>query len=101
MAGARPLSEVLAKRAREELNETPERIEQDLATIRDWLIHTLHLNARTDDQFLVPFIRSCKFQLERVKEKLEKYYSARASIPGLNAHPDPRDELMEKLLKAG
>jgi hypothetical protein len=101
MASARPLSEALAKKAREELNETPERVEQDLATIRDWLIHTPHLNARTDDQFLVPFMRSCKFQLERMKEKLDRYYSARASIPGFNAHPDPREDLMEKLLKAG
>jgi hypothetical protein len=101
MASARPLSEALAKKAREELNETPEQIQQDLATIRDWLIHTPHLNARTDDQFLVPFMRSCKFQLGQVKEKLDKYYSVRASIPGFNAYPDPRENLMEKLIKAG
>jgi exonuclease VII small subunit len=101
MASARPLSEALAKMARQELNETPERVEQDLATIRDWLDQTPHLNARTDDQFLVPFIRSCKFQLDQVKERLENYYSAHTSMPGFNVNQDPRDELMEMLLKTG
>jgi hypothetical protein len=101
MVNIRPLNAALAKVAKDELNETPERIEQDLAAIRDWLVHTPHLNSRSDDQFLVAFLRCCKFRIERVKEKLEMYYSARTTIPGLNPHPEPKDELMEKLIKSG
>lgn len=45
--GLRELSPELAKRAQEELNEDPKRIEQDLQALKDWLVKQPHLNART------------------------------------------------------
>lgn len=45
--GLRELSPELAKIAREELNEDPKRIEQDLQALKDWLAKQRHLNART------------------------------------------------------
>jgi hypothetical protein len=101
MTNIRPLSDALAKKAATELNETPERITEGLVAIKEWLIRTPHIKSRTDDQFLVTFLRGCKFSLEKVKEKLEMYYTVRASIPGFNPCPDPVDEKMVKLFKTG
>lgn len=35
----------------------------------------------TDDQWLVAFLRGCKYSLERTKEKLDLYYSLRSTAP--------------------
>jgi hypothetical protein len=101
MPNIRPLNDALAKMAALELGETPEKIESGLASMKDWLIHTPHINARTDDQFLVVFLRGCKFSVEKAKEKLEMFYTARAIIPGLVPYADIKDPVMHKLMKAG
>jgi hypothetical protein len=101
MPNIRPLNDAMAKKAALELGETPEKIESGLANIKDWLIHTPHINARTDDQFLVLFLRGCKFSVEKAKEKLEMFYTARSIIPGLVPYADPKDPVMYKLMKAG
>ncbi|CAG9567045.1 unnamed protein product [Danaus chrysippus] len=79
----RPLCPELAKKAREELNEDAKTIENDLRAIKDWLSKQPHLRARTDDQWLVAFLRGCKYSLERTKEKLDLYYSMRSLAPEL------------------
>jgi hypothetical protein len=77
----RPLSGPLAKKAALELNERPEFIARDLATIKQWLTKSPHITARMDDQFLIGFLRGCKYRLERVKEKLEMFYTVRSALP--------------------
>jgi hypothetical protein len=101
MPNIRPLCETLAKKAELELGETPEKIESGLANIKEWLISTPHITTRTDDQFLIVFLRGCKFSVERVKEKLEMFYTARTLVPGLTPHPDPKDPIMAKLTRLG
>jgi hypothetical protein len=83
MAEVRTLSRELAEKAARELNEIPERIGEDLQAIRTWLSKCPHLKARTDDQFLLAFLRSCKFSIEKVKEKLDNYYTIRTTLPEL------------------
>lgn len=61
MPNIRPLSDALAKRAVEELNEVPERIQTDLEAFRQWILKSPHLKARTDDQFLIVFLRYHKW----------------------------------------
>jgi hypothetical protein len=75
MTNVRMLSEALSKKAAIELNEKPDQIEASLAAIRQWLQKMPHINARTEDQFLLIFLRSCKYRLEKVNEKLDMYYT--------------------------
>ncbi|XP_063529989.1 retinol-binding protein pinta-like [Cydia strobilella] len=77
----RPLPPLLAEKARKELNEDPQRLPNDLQHIKDWIAKQPHLKARTDDQWLTTFLRACKFSLERVKEKIDLYYSVRTTAP--------------------
>lgn len=43
----RTLSPELTKKAKDEVNEDPQRIEKDLQTIKEWIAKQPHLNART------------------------------------------------------
>ncbi|XP_075164992.1 clavesin-2-like [Haematobia irritans] len=81
MAKITPLEPHLQKIANEELNEVESRIEQDLKDIRKWLEHQPHLKVRQDDQFLIQFLRGCKYSLEKAKEKLDMYYSLKSKFP--------------------
>lgn len=57
MPNIRPLSSALAKIAEDELNEVPDRVQADLDAFREWILKSPYLNARTDDQFLIVFLR--------------------------------------------
>ncbi|KAL7734718.1 hypothetical protein ACLKA6_011007 [Drosophila palustris] len=81
MPNIRPLTPELQKTAIEELNEKPERIDQDIAALRLWINQQPHLSARTNDQFLVNFLRGCKYSVERAKSKLDRYYTLRTKYP--------------------
>lgn len=90
----RLLNAELQKIAEQELNETPERLEASLESLKAWLLKTPHLQPRQDDQFLVAFLRSCKFNLERAKEKLDTFYTLRAAIPEFFAEREISDEML-------
>ncbi|XP_061392144.1 uncharacterized protein LOC133327637 [Musca vetustissima] len=81
MPTIKPLKPELQKIAREQLHEVPGRIDEDLQTFKSWIEQQPHLKARTDDQFLIQFLRGCKYSLERAKEKIERYYTIRTKFP--------------------
>ncbi|KAM8711088.1 hypothetical protein ACLKA7_000251 [Drosophila subpalustris] len=86
MAELRPLSAELRHIAETELNEVEERIPADLQALRDWLAKQPHLRCRQDDQFLVAFLRGCKFSLEKAKSKLDHFYTIKTMMPELFAN---------------
>ncbi|KAH8242078.1 hypothetical protein KR026_000483, partial [Drosophila bipectinata] len=77
----RPLTPELQKAAIEQLKEDPDRLEADLQAFKTWIDQQPHLNPRMDDQFLVAFLRGCKYSLERAKSKLDKFYTLRTKYP--------------------
>ncbi|SPP84770.1 alpha-tocopherol transfer protein [Drosophila guanche] len=92
----RPLSPELQKAAVEKLNEIPEKIEDDIAALREWIRQQPHLKARTDDQTLVNFLRGCKYSLERTKSKIDRFYTLRTKYPDFYAaHKVDVDKLLE------
>ncbi|GAB0099041.1 alpha-tocopherol transfer protein-like [Sergentomyia squamirostris] len=97
----RELTPELARVAREELNEVPERIPEDLQAFREWIRKQPHLRARTDDQFLVGFLRGCKWSLERAKEKIDCYYTARTIVHEVMSPRDPQLERNLEVLRLG
>lgn len=101
MISIRPLSEDLQKIAIEDLNEEPSKIKEALLEIKEWLSKQPHIKSRTDDQFLVNFLRINRYDLEKTKEQLDKYWTLHTVYPEFYRNRDPDDELMKKYLKLG
>nr|ATY51904.1 CTD6 [Heliconius melpomene] len=96
----RPLCPELEAKARAELNEDPQRIASDVQHIKDWLAKQPHLRARSDDQWIVGFLRGCKYSLERTKEKLDLYYSMRGLAPELFS-AKPSNPMSKEIMNIG
>jgi len=54
-----------------------------------------------DSQFLVTFLRGCKFSLERTKAKMDMYYTLRTALPEFYTNRDPMLPEIQKILKSG
>lgn len=101
MPEIRTLTIGLAKLAADELNEEPERIQSDIDALRSWITRTPHLKSRTDDQFLVAFLRGCKYSLEKAKQKLDLFYTVRTHAPELIKNRDPMDDHSLGMIRLG
>ncbi|KAH8371760.1 hypothetical protein KR093_008788, partial [Drosophila rubida] len=101
MPEIRPLSASLQRTANEELNEVPERLDADILALRTWLQQQPHLRSRSDDQFLVSFLRGCKFSLEKAKSKLDKYYTLRTQFPDFYTIRDVDSQRIRDILQIG
>ncbi|XP_011192868.2 alpha-tocopherol transfer protein-like [Zeugodacus cucurbitae] len=77
----RPLPPELAKIAREELNETPERVQQDLVILRTWIYQQRYLHARTSTDFLIAFLRRCRYSLEQTKKRIDDFFTFHTRFP--------------------
>uniref|UniRef100_T1GDS8 CRAL/TRIO N-terminal domain-containing protein n=1 Tax=Megaselia scalaris TaxID=36166 RepID=T1GDS8_MEGSC len=98
--GLRPLNSGLQKIAIEELNEVPERVNDDIQALREWVQKQPHLKSRTSDQFLVAFLRGCKFSIEKAKKKLDKFYTLRHTLPEIYLNRSVDSKIME-IIKTG
>ncbi|XP_037941408.1 uncharacterized protein LOC119674344 [Teleopsis dalmanni] len=95
MTEIRPLNEELKAIAKNELNEVESRIVEDISTLRTWIQKQPHLRARTDDQFLVTFLRGCKYSMEKAKSKIDYYYTIKALIPEMFVNLQMTEEFVE------
>jgi hypothetical protein len=89
MSLIQPSGEMSAK-IREELREpaSKDEIMKDIAIIREWLEKQPHLPKDMDDGRMTTFLRGCKWSIERVKQKLDMYYTMRNAIPEFFADRD-------------
>lgn len=78
-ANIRSIAPELADVARIQLNEVAENVPQDIKVFRDWIEKQPHIKARTDDQFLIGFLRYAKYSLENAKKRFEYYYTYKSS----------------------
>ncbi|XP_037046914.1 retinol-binding protein pinta-like [Bradysia coprophila] len=101
MVNVRPLHPSLQKKAIDELNEDPDRIQKDLDAFREWIKKSAHIKSRNDDQFLVNFLRGCKFSLERAKEKFDLHHTMKTHVPELTKNRDPLNQKVLDVIKLG
>lgn len=97
----RPLNPELQNVAKTELREDADKIEEAVAEFRKWIESCSHLKARTDDQFLVSFLRGCKYKLEKAKTKLDMFYTLRTHMPELMLDRDPLDRKLLAIIRLG
>lgn len=95
------LGESAKEFAEKELGETDESREQAIAELRQWLCENPKLNAKTDDVSILYFLRGCKFDVERTKQKLRNFYVMKAERPEWFTNRDPLLPEIQELVKLG
>lgn len=100
MTNLRPLNPELEEVARNDLNEVQSRIPEDLEAFRAWILKEPHLKARTDDQFLIAFLRFCKYNLEDAKKRIDYFYTYKTTSKDLLKSHCIDDKILE-IAKAG
>ncbi|XP_052842997.1 LOW QUALITY PROTEIN: uncharacterized protein LOC128256576 [Drosophila gunungcola] len=75
MAKIRTLVPELAEVARSQLGEESSKMVAKIEALRTWIAEQMYLEARTDDQFLVAFLRFCHWDVEVAKKRVLFYYT--------------------------
>nr|XP_022900161.1 retinaldehyde-binding protein 1-like isoform X2 [Onthophagus taurus] len=65
------------KQIKEELGETSERLKNRIQLINEWLKYQNHLPNEINEKLLENFIRLCKFDIGKIKKKLDLYFISR------------------------
>lgn len=95
------LSPELQKIADDELGEVSSRIANDLETLKSWIEQQPHLKSRTDDQFLIQFLRGSKYSLEKAKERIDMFYTMKTKYPELFSLTDDENLRFRELVRLG
>lgn len=75
-------------------------LEEDLVVkLRKWVENEADFYGNTDDGFLLAFLRGCKYDMEKSKKKMRKYYELRVKIPEWCANKNVLDEKMQTNIK--
>ncbi|XP_073848513.1 alpha-tocopherol transfer protein-like [Musca autumnalis] len=101
MAAIKPLPAVLQKIAIDELNEIPTRIPDDLKALKLWIEQKPHLKARMDDQFLIQFLRGCKYSMEKAKGKIISFYTLKTNFPHIFGIYDLDNKKLREFTRLG
>lgn len=101
MDNIRSICKQLQNKAICDLNEDPLNIEREIFELKKWIRETPHLRARTDDQFLLTFLRGSKHDLEKAKSKIEMFYTCRSAMPEIMSNRDPLDPQLREIIRLG
>lgn len=96
------LEEKYRKIAEIELNETDEARESSIKKIRDWVLANPAIKkCRTDDLFLLRFLRVCKYNVPRACAKLENFLIIHQEFPAWFRNVSIDDPGVRQLLESG
>ncbi|XP_017120157.1 uncharacterized protein LOC108141352 [Drosophila elegans] len=95
MAKIRTLVPELAEVARSQLGEESSKMVAKIEALRTWIAEQSYLEARTDDQFLVAFLRFCHWDVEVAKKRVLFYYTYKSKERELLKGRLVDDKLME------
>ncbi|XP_019872712.2 retinol-binding protein pinta [Aethina tumida] len=96
-----PFDDKAKQFAEEHLNETEENREAALKSIKQWIQDNSHLNARTEDEHILPFLRGCKFNLDKTKQKITNFYTMKRDRPEWFENRDPSLPELQELVRLG
>ncbi|XP_053688459.1 retinaldehyde-binding protein 1-like [Sabethes cyaneus] len=96
------LSDEYRELARKELREDDEIRKQTLIQMREWIEKNPYIKkCRTDNTFLLKFLRARKFSVPQATEALERYLVARQKFPEWFRKLDPLEPTMNDIIKDG
>lgn len=96
------ISESVLKIARKELREDKSAREQSLEQFKDWIRKNEDVqNVRTDDKFLLRFLRAKKFSVPMAEQQLLKYLNLKKVFPEMTANLDFLSPSMNELISSG
>lgn len=96
------MSDAVQKIARKELREDKSARDQCTQQMREWLKKTDDVeNVRTDDAFLLRFLRAKKFSVPMAQQVLLKYLNIRKVFPDMAANLDFLCEPMNRVFAKG
>lgn len=96
----RKLSPELAEKAYKDLDENSDCLQNNINSLRCWIENQPHLISRTDDQFLLTFLRRCNFNFEESKKRIEAFLTCKANDPDIFKHRAVDSKALE-ILKSG
>ncbi|XP_034839359.1 clavesin-1 [Maniola hyperantus] len=97
----RSMRNVAAVAARE-LRETPSTRDQALRIMRDWIEQNADIkNVRTDESFLLRFLRHKKYSIPMAQQTLLKYLSLRKFYPSVFTKLDSEDPTLSEIISNG
>lgn len=89
----------------ESMGEDPTQKASQIEVIRKWIRSHNYLTARTDDAFILRFLRTAKFSCESAKERIAKYCIARTStldgMPEWFREQDVREPKLREIIETG
>ncbi|XP_055716432.1 retinol-binding protein pinta [Phlebotomus papatasi] len=83
------------------LNETSNRREESLAKFCKWIDENPELNVEKDVVHLLYFLRGAKFNVEKAKDKIKRFYRIRAERSEWFTSRNPFHPELDELLKIG
>ncbi|XP_049879546.1 alpha-tocopherol transfer protein-like [Pectinophora gossypiella] len=102
---SKKLLDVSTRDAYEEVKNcgvSPQALEDMVANIREWYDKQPHLpKGELHNEVIVRRLITQKFSIERVKEKIDNYYTARHKMPEIICNRDPLSPNLNKCLKQG
>ncbi|XP_025991973.2 retinol-binding protein pinta [Solenopsis invicta] len=85
--------------AAKSLNETNDTKQEAITEIKRWTKNELY--TQIDDFLSLRFLRVCKFDLEKTKDRIRNYYKQQSDLPEWYRNKDPFRPKMQELLDLG